>query len=99
MANKNLIAQLQKAKTDGYADGFLDGMLAGMDVAAIAVNHTHHFGDKRLSVVEAECQRILDEIQDAKDIEMVLCNIYKELCRIRPGKESKEFFLKRYIKL
>lgn len=89
---KNLIAMLKSAKDEGR----LEGMIMGCDIAAIALNHTYGFGDARLSVVGAECQKIFDEIQKAEDLDRVLCDMYKELSRIRPN--SEEFFLKRYIK-
>ena len=92
MAKNNLIAQLRAAKDEGR----LEGIVIGCDIAAIALNHTYGYGDQRLSVVGAECQKIFDEIQQASDIDRVLCDLYKELTRIRPN--SEEFFLKRYIK-
>ena len=88
----NLIAQLRAVKDEGR----LEGIVMGLDIAAIALNHTYGFADKRLSVVGAEAQRIFDEIQEAPDMDRVLVDIYKELSRIRPGSEA--FFLKRYIK-
>lgn len=94
MAKNNLIAQLRAAKDEGR----LEGIVMGLDIAVIAYNHVFHIANKRLPPVDAECQRILDEIQEAKDIDRVLCDIYKELVRIRPDKESDELFLKRYIK-
>ena len=94
MAKKNILTQLKKAKDDGR----LEGIVLGLDIAVIAYNHVHHIAGKRLPPVDAECQRIFDEIQDAEDLDRVLCDIYKELKRIRPDKESNEFLLRRYIK-
>lgn len=91
---KNLIAQLRAAKDEGR----LEGILMGLDIAAIAFNHCYHFGDKRLAVVEVECQKILDEIQTTDDADRLFCDLYKELARIRPSKESNDFFMRRYIK-
>lgn len=89
---KNLIAMLKAAKDDGR----IEGIIMGLDIAAIALNHTHGFEENDLALVSEEAQSIFDEIRDTKDIDRVLCDIYKELARIRPKYE--EFFLKRYIK-
>lgn len=94
MAKNTLALQLKNAEERGMRKG----VLLGLDIAAIAINHTHGFGDERLSKVEAEAQCMIDEIDSAKDKDRVIADIYKELIRIRPGKESADFFGKRYFK-
>ena len=94
MAKNTLALQIKNAEERGMRKG----VLLGLDIAAIAINHTYKFGDVRLSKVESEAQCIIDEIDSAKDKDRVIADIYKELTRIRPGKESESFFGKRYFK-
>lgn len=65
---KNAYAKkLFQTKENAYADGVWEGLQLGLNLAAIALNHTFGFGDIRLTRLEAEVQKLVNEMVDAGD--------------------------------
>lgn len=83
MAKNKLVQMVQKARYDGYADGAWHGLQIGLNVTAIALNHRFGFGDQRLTVLQGEVQKLIDEIVDMKEPEVTDAHIRRELQRIR----------------
>ena len=77
--------QLQQIKEKQYRAGVVDGMKMGFDLVAIALNHNKKFGfgDGRLSVLEADVQKLVDEIVDTADPYVTKVRIGKALKQIR----------------
>jgi hypothetical protein len=94
MAKNTHIAQLQAAAFKGRQEG----ILLGLDLAAIAFNHSCGLDSEALNSATEEVQEILNEIKNSKDFDRIRTDIVNELTDIH-GKESREFWLKRYISL
>lgn len=65
MINKNVfLAQVKQVKEEAYRDGVWDGMRMGFNLVAIALNHNKkfRFGEQRLSELEADVQKLVDEM-------------------------------------
>lgn len=91
--NKSLIVQLQNAAFKGRKEG----ILLGIDIAAIAINEEYGFGAERLKRLDGRVQKVLDEIQSYKDMDLLAARLAKRLMEIR--KDDPDFFLEKYIKL
>lgn len=50
-----------------FQEGVENGFRFGISLASIAFHRTLGIGRKRMKLVEAECQRLLDELVDMKD--------------------------------
>ena len=66
-----------------YQDGFWDGFNIAINIVAIALNHIFGFGDKRLTRLEAEVQKLVDEMIDVNDPTVNAVHIEREVRRIR----------------
>lgn len=85
MAANCFATQLKQIKEKQYRDGVIDGMKMGFDLVAIALNHNKKFGfgDGRLSVLEADVQKLVDEIVDTADPYVTKVRICTALKQIR----------------
>ena len=50
-----------------FQEGVENGFRFGINLVSIAFHRTLGIGRKRMKLVEAECQRLLDELVDVKD--------------------------------
>ncbi len=83
MAKNAYAKKLHQTKENAYADGVWEGLQLGLNLAAIALNRTYGFGDKRLSVVEAKVQEYVNEMVDAGDPFVNKAHIEKAVQQIR----------------
>lgn len=82
MANK-LAQLLQKARQQGFEDGLYQGLQFGVNLTAIAFNHRYGFGDKRLTLIQGDVQKLVDEVVDVNDPAVTEEHIRYEMRRIR----------------
>ena len=87
-----------KSLREAGGKGRQQGIIFGLDLCVVALHNVFGFGNERITRLEAEVQRLLDEIDDNTDPDMLGAFLAKELIAIR-GEENKEYFLKRYISL
>lgn len=89
--DKRTLKLIQQAAEKGR----MEGILFGFDIFAIVLNHRYHFGDKRLTVLDADLQEFLDDMQ-TEDWDKVMGFMADELTRIRGDRGR---WLERFIKL
>ena len=81
---KNAYAKkLFQTKENSYMNGVWDGLQMGLNLAAIALNHKFGFGNIRLTRLEAEVQKLVDEIIDTNDPIVTKAHIEKAVQQIR----------------
>jgi hypothetical protein len=83
MAKNAYANKLRTTRDNAYTEGVWEGLQLGLNLAAIALNHTYGFGDKRLSVVEAKVQEFVNEMVDAGDPFVNKAHIEKAVRQIR----------------
>ena len=83
MAKNAYAKKLLQTKENAYTDGVWEGLQLGLNLAAIALNHTFGFGDKRLTRLEANVQELVNEMVDAGDPFVNKAHIEKAVLQIR----------------
>ena len=83
MAKNAFAVGVLKAREEGHTEGVWEGVKLGLNLAAIALNRTYGFGDKRLTVVEAKVQELVNEMVDAGDPFVNKAHIEKAVRQIR----------------
>ena len=85
--NKNVyLKTMKETQEKAYRDGVWDGIRMGFNLVAIALNHIFGFGEKRLKMLEAKVQSLVDEIIDTNDPYVVQVHIEKAVQQIRGDK-------------
>lgn len=80
--NKNLIAQLQAAKQQGYLQGVVDGKEFALSFLTVALNDLYSFGGDRIAKVNSKMQELWDkEFKD--DAETGARHLVKRLNQIK----------------
>jgi hypothetical protein len=76
---------LRQAKENAYADGVWSGLQMGLNIVAIALNHNKkfRFGNGRLTELEADVQKLVDEIVDTRDPYVTKVRIERAIKQIR----------------
>ena len=76
-----LIDRMRTEKNKAYQEGSLAGYEFALLVVTLALNRTYHFGRDRLKVVEAECNRIVEE-EFGRDMELAGARLRRVVDRI-----------------
>ena len=94
MLKNAFVKSLREAGTKGRQQG----IIFGLDLCVVALHNVYGFGEERISRLEDEVQRLLDEMNGANDPDLLGAFLARELIAIR-GEEAKNDLLKRYINL
>ena len=79
----NFLNKVLQGRKQNYQDGFWDGLTIALNIVAIALNHIFGFGDKRLTKLEAEVQKLIKEMIDVNDPMVNAVHLEQEVRRIR----------------
>jgi len=83
MAKNQIVQMVKEARRESFADGLWQGLQFGINLTAIALNHRYGFGDERLTAIEGDVQKLVDEIVDVNDPDVTDAHIRYEIKRIR----------------
>ncbi len=96
MSSKNayaakLLANRERRETEAYNKGHAAGFDLAFNLAAVALNDTFGFGNDRLTRLEKQIQRLIDEVLEVGDPEVNRAHLEQRVKSIR-GQDYQVFW-------